>query len=94
MYELSGVYEFANANLYGASLGAVKAGTIDALIVARDGQLEEARRRALLQIGATPGGNTPGGGPVVELASGENTKMYIGLGAALFLGWFLFLRKK
>lgn len=87
MYELSGVYDFANANLYGASMGALP--PINTTIVnAATGMAEEGRRRAIDQLSATPGSGQP------TLASTGNTTMYVGIGAALFLGWFLFLRKK
>jgi len=90
VYNMSGVYDLANSNVYGSSFsGTSRTGSIDAIITARDGQIEEAKRRAQEKIGPLP--ESPGG-PVS--ASDGNTKMYIGLGAAVFLGWFLFLRKK
>jgi len=90
VYNMSGVYDLANSNVYGSSFsGTSRTGSIDAIITARDGQIEEAKRRAQEKIGPLP--ESPGG-PVSASAGGASK--YIMIAGGLFLAWFLFLRKK
>lgn len=88
MYELSGVYDYAGQNVYGSSFGALPP-INETIATAVKGTVEEARRRALEQIGTQPTTQL-----VPATASTDGASKYVMLAAAAAAVWFLFIRKK